>query len=594
MQIFLKLPSARTVVVPVEGGDSVAALTDKVFDIEGISSEHQRLVFGGKQLEESASLAASRISDGGTVHVLLRGMLGGAARAKKEAEAAKHKQEMEEEYQSWHALSDQTATTGIMRVLCVSLVLENNKEAIHGTEDAPDNGFVCGPSSDAYEPEFGQEVEDETLNYWTGWPSQEGFIEAFAEIRDKFFEIWEDLEPLDGQPSTAPPAEFWKKTEQIYVIVECGELDGIWYNGPRKIYQKDDPSNELWDFEALCIESRLWFKPAALSSAHAGLAYPWRIDGEFAELERWFYHGIGTTTYYTPTNYRVPDSELQKDGDAKKALTIKRPGGWVQWSQMDLSGVLAMTDREKMRLRQMYQLTKKQSLGGKRGVLDADEKDLLVQVELLVETGPMHNPQVGVFQWQIKSLKKQLSHKCVFWSNTEDHLPNGSVADGTKTAEEDEDKQGKGIELMEFWKYEQKIGTLRKKYIMEDRQRLMDTIETFTPTYKAIIKNKGQDEDDGDGDHYMTEDNQRMITNIVALAMDTHMPDHPEDKIACFIKTLIEQRIGPTWHVLVGRSMGYAIQCEARHFLHMFMQHLAFIIWKSEPDPNSGGKTVQG
>jgi hypothetical protein len=43
-----------------------------------------------------------------------------------------------------------------------------------------------------------------------------------------------------------------------------------------------------------------------------------------------------------------------------------------------------------------------------------------------------------------------------------------------------------------FWKYEKKIGALRKKYIMEDRQRLMDTIERFTPTYKAVIKNQGQ------------------------------------------------------------------------------------------------------
>jgi hypothetical protein len=27
---------------------------------------------------------------------------------------------------------------------------------------------------------------------------------------------------------------------------------------------------------------------------------------------------------------------------------------------------------------------------------------------------------------------------------------------------------------------------------MEDRQRFMDTIERFTPTYKAVIKNQGQ------------------------------------------------------------------------------------------------------
>ena len=46
--------------------------------------------------------------------------------------------------------------------------------------------------------------------------------------------------------------------------------------------------------------------------------------------------------------------------------------------------------------------------------------------------------------------------------------------------------------MSRFWKYEKKIGMLRKKYIKEDRQRLLDQIERFTPTYKAVIKNQGQ------------------------------------------------------------------------------------------------------
>mmetsp|Transcript_44745 Transcript_44745/g.70052 ORF Transcript_44745/g.70052 Transcript_44745/m.70052 type:complete len:126 (+) Transcript_44745:207-584(+) len=121
---------------------------------------------------------------------------------------------------------------------------------------------------------------------------------------------------------------------------------------------------------------------------------------------------------------------------------------------------------------------------------------------------------------------------------------------------------------------------------MEDRQRLMDQLEVFTPTYKATIKRAGQDAgDDGESNHYMTVEYQKKITNICALALDMHMPDYEEDKIACFIKSLIEQRIGPTWHVLVGRSFGFAVQCEARHFLHLYMQHLAIVVWKSEPDP---------
>ena len=80
-----------------------------------------------------------------------------------------------------------------------------------------------------------------------------------------------------------------------------------------------------------------------------------------------------------------------------------------------------------------FQITKKQQSAGKRSQLDPDEKDLVEgPLKALVEEGPMHSPQHGIFQWQIKSLKKQLANKCVFWSNTEDHLPNGSVADGTR------------------------------------------------------------------------------------------------------------------------------------------------------------------
>ena len=203
----------------------------------------------------------------------------------------------------------------------------------------------------------------------------------------------------------------------------------------------------------------------------------------------------------------------------------------------------------------------------------------------------------GIYSWRIKPLKKILENKCVFWTNSEKKLPCGSVADKSTAKMEGLPGPSGGIteigggnEIIEFWKYEKKIGAIRKKYVMEDRQRLLDTIERFTPTYKAVIKNQGQDATDEGGDHYMVQDYQRKITNVVALALDMNMPDYDEDKIACFIKTLVEKRIGPTWHVLVGRSFGFSVQCEARHFLHLYMQHLAVVIWKSEPDPNAGKK----
>ena len=33
----------------------------------------------------------------------------------------------------------------------------------------------------------------------------------------------------------------------------------------------------------------------------------------------------------------------------------------------------------------------------------------------LVEEGPMHRPNLGIYQWRIKPLKRQLAQKCVFW-----------------------------------------------------------------------------------------------------------------------------------------------------------------------------------
>ena len=31
-------------------------------------------------------------------------------------------------------------------------------------------------------------------------------------------------------------------------------------------------------------------------------------------------------------------------------------------------------------------------------------------------------------------------------------------------------------------------------------------------------------------------------------------------QVACFVKSLLDQRLGPTWHVLVGRSFGFSVQ----------------------------------
>lgn len=51
---------------------------------------------------------------------------------------------------------------------------------------------------------------------------------------------------------------------------------------------------------------------------------------QYADIERWMYDGIGTTTY-----------------------TLNAKGQITLWSQQDQTGTLGLTDREKMRLRSL-------------------------------------------------------------------------------------------------------------------------------------------------------------------------------------------------------------------------------------------------
>ena len=82
------------------------------------------------------------------------------------------------------------------------------------------------------------------------------------------------------------------------------------------------------------------------------------------------YNGIGTTTY-----------------------TLNSKGQLTLWSQEDEQGPLGLTDREKMRLRQMKELTAKEAKGK---TLTPDEADLQKQVVKLVESAPCDNQASGV------------------------------------------------------------------------------------------------------------------------------------------------------------------------------------------------------
>ena len=71
-QIFVKTLTGRTITLGVESSTTVEQFKGMIHDREGIPADQQRLVFGGKELQDGRTLADYDVTKEATFFLVLR------------------------------------------------------------------------------------------------------------------------------------------------------------------------------------------------------------------------------------------------------------------------------------------------------------------------------------------------------------------------------------------------------------------------------------------------------------------------------------------------------------------------------------------
>lgn len=77
-QVFVKMLSGMNITLNVELSDTIKNVKQMIHEKQGVPAYHQRLVYGGKPLEDGRTLSDYNVKEGATLHLVLR-MLGGAS-----------------------------------------------------------------------------------------------------------------------------------------------------------------------------------------------------------------------------------------------------------------------------------------------------------------------------------------------------------------------------------------------------------------------------------------------------------------------------------------------------------------------------------